>query len=243
MNRYLKQEIKAVFFAPAPIRKQEFLNSLSHPGISRLTFFRQQAGYIRRSFWLLSFLFLAGALLILRWDIIPVIGLSAISALLPFLSLLGISEINRSRSFHMAELEMSCKYNLGEVTLVRLFISGFVHLIILLMVLLFAKDHLEYGIIRAALYLVVPFLATSGLSLFAVNRLHTRDTFYVCGCIAGFTGIGSSFLLGTGSIFYKQELLLIWVLAFVLFTVLLFMETVKLIKRTEDMQWNLSLTD
>jgi hypothetical protein len=242
LNRQLKKELKTIFSGPAPTRKQEFLNRFSYPGINRFTFFRTQAGYIRKRFWLLSLLFLSGALLILRWGILPFMGLMTISTLLPFLSLLGISEIYRSQSYHMAELEMSCKYNLGEITLARLFLIGFMHLIILLAILLFAKGSSGYGTLRTVLYLIVPSWATSGLSLLVINRLYTREVLYVCGCIAGFAVIGNSILITTGSVLYEMDFILVWVLAFVISAVLLFMEAVKLIRRTEDMQWNLSST-
>ena len=65
MSKYsmsqLKRELKGVYPAPAPEKKEEFLKGLPVPGTSPVEILAGQIGYIRKSVWLLSLLLVIAA--------------------------------------------------------------------------------------------------------------------------------------------------------------------------------------
>lgn len=112
--------VKNAFAVPIPEEKQKFLGQLNYPKESRAEFLVTQAGYIRKRFWILSFILIITIIIVLRLYPVTLEAVGIISAVLPLLTILSIVEIQRSRSCNMAEIEMSCKHNLVEAVLIRL---------------------------------------------------------------------------------------------------------------------------
>ena len=177
MNSKLKKNLRSVFDAPAPERKAEFILALRFPKSRRRDFLLAQIGYIRKRVWIETLILLLPALALPATPMTDnVLGFVwVVSSLLPFVVLVGMTEIARSISHGMAELEKSCKYGFSDVVLARLWILACADM------LLFAAITVSLGmadsgqVLRLALYLFVPFLLTCSLSLFAFNRLATQE--------------------------------------------------------------------
>ncbi|RSK26254.1 hypothetical protein EJF36_04940 [Bacillus sp. HMF5848] len=242
MNRKLKIELKSAFHTPTPKRKDEFLKNLDFPKTSNLDFIYNQVFYIRKRVWISSSLILIGALLslYLLTDINSFSVLWSISSILPFIALLFITEVARSKSYNMAELEMSCKYNLLNIILVRLGILSGIHLVTFTILILALFEKMEYGLIRVGIYLLVPFLLTCVLSLLVLNHFKTREVTYICGGISCFVSISSSIISVSNVSLFADQLFYVWGIAFCILLVAVAIQTVKYIKKLEELAWNLT---
>lgn len=239
MNKKLKKALKSAFCAPKPTRKLEFLNSLYYPKATYLEFCLSQIGYIRKRFWCLSILSLVVLVAIslnLKQDY-EVVGI--LSAILPLLTLISITEIRKSISFNMAELEMSCKYNFGKITLIRLSSIAVCHFVILSLALLIFKNQSQYGMIRYSLYAVTPFLLSSYLSFWVTNHIKSKDTLYVCSGVTAFISISVIVMSSGVTAIYEGNYTMLWGVAFITIAALLIKEIYFLLtERTE--QWSLA---
>jgi len=244
MNKKLKENLRVAFDAPTPKRKNDFLLSVNFPKATRIEFLFAQVRYIRKRVWISTFLSVVPALILLFSKITEnVLGFVwVVSSLLPFIALVGITEIARSVSHNMAELEMSCKYSFSDVVLTRLVILGCINMILFTSIITAFHIAGNIEILSLIVYLFVPFLLTCSLSLFAINCLQSREGIYVCGGISGLVSIINAFLSNQFRIAYSDEYMVFWGAAFCILLIWTIGEIIKLIRKTEESQWNLSLT-
>lgn len=241
MNYKLKKAVKNAFAVPIPEEKQKFLGQLNYPKESRAEFLVTQAGYIRKRFWILSFILIITIIIVLRLYPVTLEAVGIISAVLPLLTILSIVEIQRSRSCNMAEIEMSCKHNLVEVVLIRLAAVMSFHLILITILLIFINGSSDLKLYAIICHVTLPFLLCSYLSVYLINRIKALEGIYVCGAVTGFISLCTA--VSAGKLYlYEQKYSQIWGMAAAVTVVLFILETVKLIKGTEELQWSLSLT-
>ena len=241
MNHKLKNQLHTAFAPPPPIEKDTFLKQLHYPKSNKLDVFITQVGYIRKRLWILSILLIV-YIFIELCSLKPTdLPIGKLSAMLPLLSLLGLGELQKSMSYNMVELEMSCKHHFGEVTLIRLTVISTFD-ILLLLLLSFSTNKMGHGGFITLSYLAVPFLASSYLSLWIMNRFASRDTLYICGGATAFVSFVTSLISNDHPILYTQAFNLVWMAVFLTITILLTLEIIKFMKKTEDLSWNLSLT-
>lgn len=164
-----------------------------------------------------------------------IVGL--LSAVLPLLTLTGISEINKSLSYNMSELEMSCKYNLDRITLIRLSVIGAFHFVILLLSMLIFKEQTQYGLFRYALYIVTPFLLSSYLSFWMTNHIKSKDTVYICSGVTMLISLAVLTIDINFAIIYAANYTLLWGMAFVAIATLLTKE-IYFFLTERNTQWN-----
>lgn len=243
MRKNLKRKLKLAFEAPRPTRKENFLNQFHYPKASRIDFIKSQIGYIRKGIWILSVLLFIGTFIVLYYYEMPPCLVWIVSSTLPFISLASISEIVRSTTYNMEELEMSCKHNFLEVSLIRLGILGVANFTLLISILLLFIGKTNFGFLRLGLYLITPYLLNCYGSLFIINRLKSREITYICGGVTAFVSILNSLLTIQINDIYTERYCLFWITLFIILTVLSTIEVVKLIKKTEELQWSLQLTD
>lgn len=237
MNRKIKKALNAAFISPKPTRKTVFLNSLPYPKTTIYQFFISQLGYIRKRFWCFSILLLVSmvAFFIQIEQGKEIVGI--LSSMLPILTLLASTEINKSMAFNMSELEASCKYNLNMITLIRLSVIGVFHLLILILALLIFKEKSQYGLLRYALYAVTPFLLSSYFSFWLTNHLKTENTIYICSGVTVFISLSVFIINSNYTLIYNPNYTLVWEFAFVTIGVLLIKEIHFLINE-RIRQWN-----
>ena len=241
MNKKMKSRLKAVFDAPAPTGKTEFLQSINFPKISRFDFILGQIGYIRKKVWIISCLLVTVVLFALRFltDDNSLNLIWIVSSLLPFISLMTITEIARSVSYNMAELEMSCRYNFAGIVLTRLGILSCFNILVFAPIILSFPGEVGFGIFRLAVYLFVPFMLTCSLSLYVLNRLQSGRTTYICCGISCFVVILNLLFTAQYSMAFSEKYFSLWGLFFIILSIFTVGETIKLIKKTEELQWNL----
>lgn len=236
MNRNMKKALKTALDAPKPSRKESFINSLPAPKTTTLQFCLSQMGYIRKRFWFLSILLLFAIYVFITHSVNREIA-GFVSACLPLLTLIGFSEIKKSDTFNMNELEMSCKYDLSKIMLFRLSVIGMFHILLLLISCLLFKEYSQYETIRYMIYTMTPFLFSSFLSFWIINHTASKDSLYICSAVTIFVSL-SMVLLNLGNMrIYADHYVSIWQISFLVILILLIKEIHHLlIERIES--WN-----
>ena len=243
MNRQLKSQIKSAFEAPSPTRKTEFLQSLPFPKANRFDFILGQIAYIRKRVWLTSCLLLISILpgLHIFSDDNLFHSLWLVSSFLPFVVLVTLTEVARSTSYHMAEMEAACRYHLADIVLLRIGILTGFNLLLFGVIVLSFLDKFDFGLFRLGIYLLLPALLTCALSLLVMNHIRSREALYICGSISCFVGIANAlFATMQHSKIFSDDYALSWSILFIALLLCTIKESLKFIKKTEELQWNLS---
>lgn len=237
MNRGIKKALYKSLSAPEPIRRDEFISTLNYEETKQCVPFISQTKYIRKRFWILSFLIIAFIFITYKRFNINIEVVGVISAFTPLLVLLGIAEINKSKSNNMWELEASCRYNLSTLVLIRLTLIGIFHCILLFVVLAIFKDKSQYGLFRYVLYATTPFTLSAYSSFWIINHLKIKDSLYVC---SGVTMLISILILIINVEFtqvYNLNYVWVWsVLSIVVFILLI--KEIQNLTNERVVQWN-----
>lgn len=212
MNRYLKQELKKAFAVPVsnPQKKARFLRTLPQPSIPMWQFLLTQIAYLRKRTLLLSVLFL-----------LPVVSggrhmdadtLWILSALIPFLALLAVTEGTRSTVYGMQEFEMSTRFSLKSVMLARMSVLGLLDAFVLCALIPFYATAGRLSLLQTGLYLLVPYLLTVNGSLWFTRRFHGREALYGSLCAAAFVSLLNCGLRLLADIVYQISYVPWWLL-------------------------------
>lgn len=240
-KRQLKKELKQLFPAPSPQGKEEFLNKLLAPRGCLPEAILVQIGYIHKSVWALSVLLAAVALFLgnqfQEWGAFA--RLRCLSAAMPLLAVLAVSETFRSSIYGMAELEMASKHNLPQVMLVRMGVLAGVDALIVVLGLAFLVQDGGIGAARGAVYLLVPWLCACVLGIQVERYARGREGVWYC-------GICGCFLCGAGlaggeyqKFVYSSGKFYLWVFALLASVVLLARQVWQISHRVEEWKWNL----
>jgi hypothetical protein len=161
-----------------------------------------------------------------------------VSTILPYLALITITETTRSAVYGLSELEMSTRYNLRGVLLSRMAVIGVGNIIFLFIMIPVLAHKIDFYLFNIGIYLLVPYLLTSFLSFWLVNKVRTKDFSYYCATIAIVISSCELFLSELYSFIYNQQYFILWLLASIVLTILLFQEIKNLINHSEALIWN-----
>lgn len=240
MDKKLKNALRQAYTLPSPEGKDEFLKQFREPLTGYREFFLSQAGYIKKRAALMSFIILAAILyLSLHTDILTI---SAVSAFMPFLIIFLVTEFSRSVSYNMAELEMSCRYSLADIVLVRSFILGAVQLLCVVSALIICHEKSGISLLMTAAYLLTPYLLSLALSLAVLRRNRSRNIYIsviIC-CFISFGCITARFL---NPVIFSGIYNGLWITALIVLGFVTVYEFMEFKRKLVDNEWNLSLTD
>ena len=243
MSNQLKRSIQKAFAAPEPDQQEKarFLRKLPQPQISMFRFILVQASYVRKVSWVLSGLILLLALF--GAYNISQDTLWVVSAFVPALGLLAVTEGNRSMMYGMSEFEMSTRFSLKNVVLARMSILGLFNFAVIAVLTPLCRIGNDVSLLQTGMCLLVPYLLTVNFSLWIARRINDKEIIYGCMCVATIvSGINTSLHFATDLIY--QEIYTSWWLVLSVFLLIeLAYEIHCTIKRTEEYTWNLSLTD
>ncbi len=237
MDKKLKSALKQNFIPPTPQKKDAFLNSIAYPKAKFSEVLFSQISFIRKRVWFLFFALVLFAFFTVNFSKTPANIIATISAILPIFVLLSVSEIYKSCRFKMSEIELSCKYNLQKITLMRLGILGIVSFFMLIIFTAFAGKN-GYGFMRNAVYLAVPFLLSSYLSLLIIAKFKAKDTILVVAFVCGAVSFLTVLISDSYKFIYEINLANLWAVVAVALAVLLIFTLLKFIKSQEELQWN-----
>lgn len=235
MKKDFRNALKIAYEPPVPIHKEEFLRQLPVQKITLGKFFLQQLLYIRKRIWVVSALFFVLFLKLghtgaVSWQIIP--------TLLPFLSLAGITELSRSSFCKMAELEMSCRFQLSQVLFARMLWLGLCTLPVLAAGLFAAGSLSAFEVGQVLLYVLTPYLLTCAGSLFLFNHMGSTEGVYGSAALACLMSMGNA-MLQEERFFYREESLLFWYLTAFFALLAACWQLFQFIRKTEELPWNL----
>ena len=243
MSNQLKRSIQKAFAAPEPDQQEKarFLMTLPHPQIGMFRFIFVQASYVRKVSWVLSGLILLLALF--GAYNISQDTLWVVSAFVPALGLLAVTEGNRSMVYGMSEFEMSTRFSLKSVVLARMSILGLINFAVIVILTPLCRIGNDFSLLQTGMYLLVPYLLTVNFSLWIARRVNGKETIYGCMCAAVIvSGINTGLHFVTDLI-YQEIYTGGWIALSVFLFIGLAYEIHCTIKRTEEYTWNLSLTD
>lgn len=238
MNRYLKQEIKKAFAVPEPNQQEKarFLRTLVRPRISMWQFIFTQIAYLRKRTLILSILFILPALTGARH--VDPDALWILSALIPFLGLLAVTESTRSAMYGMQELEMSARFSLKSVVLARMSVLGLLDTLVICCLIPLCRIS-NTSLLQTGIYLLVPYLLTVNISLLFTRLFHGREAFYSCMCATVLISMGSFGLHLTADFIYQFSYIHWWIILSAVLIGRMAREIYQTIKQTEELTWNL----
>ena len=243
MNNQLKRNIQKAFAAPKPNQQEKvrFLRSLPQTQIGMFQFILVQASYVRKLSWALSGLILLLALFCaynISEDTIWVV-----SAFVPLLGLLAVTESTRSMMYGMSEFEMSTRFSLKSVVMARMSVLGVLDFIVLVCAIPLCYTGSGFSLLQTGLYLLVPYMLTVNISLWIIRRFQGQETVYVCMSVAALIGGANVGLHFITDLIYQNANIVWWFILLVLLFAGMAHEIYLAIKQTEEYTWNLSLTD
>ena len=195
-----------------------------------------QAGYI--PLWVWGLCCLPFPLLCLNAFLMAKSTLWVLSALIPFVAMTAVTENARSSLHHMAELEMASRFSLRSIVFARLGIIGLSHLLLLCLFTPLTCQKDGKTLLQSGVYLLVPYLLITLLSLLFSRRIHGREALYACMGIAVMVSSLSIFLQERMPVFYQEEYLCWWIAALLLLILPIPWEYHRTIHQTEELIWN-----
>lgn len=243
MKKHLKQQIQSAFEAPIPNQQEKarFLKRIPKSRISTWKFTFMQFTYLRKWVLILSMLLLFPA--IKGAYHISQNTLWIISAFIPFLGLLAVTESTRSSTYGMSEFELSTRFSLKCVVLARLGILGVIDMVVLCCLIPLCSAGSKFSLLQTGLYLLVPYLFTTNTSLWITRCFHNQEAVYGCMGIAILVSITNTGLHFKADFVYQFSYINWWIILFLFLIGKLIYEIYYTIKQTEEYTWNSSLTD
>ncbi|MFG6356265.1 MAG: hypothetical protein K1W26_05480 [Acetatifactor sp.] len=237
MKRKIKNALKQAFEPPRPLSKESFLQSLPLPRCGSHDFVMSQIGYIPLWVWGISLAVLLVALFSARYMKKDTLGI--LSACIPFVASCAVSESGKSMVCRMAELEKASLFSLKSVILARLGIIGTSHLLLLCLISPLAGAGNLSSTLRSGVYLLLPYLLTTWLSLVFSRKLHGKDITYLCmGTAIAVSGLCVISRIRLYS-FYRPEIFPCWLGMSAALAALTALAYYRSIQRTEELSWNL----
>ena len=240
MNNKLKRSIQKAFEPPKPDQKEKtrFLRTLPQPRISMFRFILVQATYMRKMTLVFSVLLLLPA--VIGANYISENTLWIVSAFVPILGLLAVTEGNRSMMYGMSEFEMSTRFSLKSVVLARMSILGLINFAAIVILTPLCRIGNDFSLLQTGMYLLVPYLLTVNFSLWIARRVNGKETVYGCMCAAVIvSGINTGLHFVTDLV-YQEIYIGWWIILSVFLLIELAHELHCTIKQTEEYTWNLS---
>lgn len=140
--------------------------------------------FIKKSVWLMSILILLPVAWAASFASENTVWI--VSAFTPFLALLLIAESTKSAIYGMNELEMSARFSLKSVVLARLIILGVFNFGIFCIIIPVCHVANSISFMQTGVYLFVPYLLTTSISLYLVRRFRNKEVIYGCMAVAVF---------------------------------------------------------
>ncbi|MCM1467522.1 MAG: hypothetical protein NC086_05190 [Alistipes sp.] len=244
MNRKIKEGLKEIYSAPAPLEKETFLAGLGmetgeeQNGIlSYKDFLLSQFRYMQKHNFAVSLGLFVFTLLFFAGTDVDVIWI--LSAFAPFLALSAAMEGKRSVRYGMEELEMASRFSMKSVLMARLILleTGNLFLlgVVLPVILMAGKEKMLY----TGFYILVPYLLTAFLSLYTLRKVRGSEGGWLCFAAAGMVSLGFIILRNMCVRFYEMSYYGKWAAAVAVFLALTVRECGQLLKEAEECSWSL----
>ncbi len=240
MDKQLKNALRQAYSLPSPKGKDEFLKQFREPLTGYKEFMISQIGYIKKRLLIMSFIVFAMALYISLY--IDVMAISVLSAFMPFLIIFIITEFSRSISYNMTELEMSCRYSLTDITLVRSFILGGAQFIYIILLIVISCKNSSIGLFMSAVYILVPYLLSLVMSMAFLRKTGGKNI-YLSVSLCCFVSVSCILFKYWYPAVFSGIYNGLWAGILIFLSFMTIYEFIKLKRKLVDNEWNLSLID
>lgn len=246
MNRSWKKQLRGLYEAPEPQGKTEFLQKLNYPKSTFWEFVMTQAGYIHKYVWIFSAVLVFAVAAVgkhMMWgeEAFPVVW--CISSVMPILVMLLTLETFRSEVYGMDELEQAAKHNLPEILLVRMGLIAAVDLLIIGAVIPVVVRYDGVSAMRAAVYLLVPYLFTCVLTFAIQRRKRGRGGIWYSMIASAIVCMGQFFSVFRDGVLYEAKNFFLWVMVLIFTGIIVGIQIREIRKNREEYGWNLYLTE
>ena len=188
-----KELLRQAFAFPEPEERDAFLATLRPRNISMTEFVFTQAGYIRKSVWVIMLMILGVvALCAIRGGEQTE---SLVAAILPFAAAIAVLETQRSYIYEMTEIEASTRFSLRSVVFAKMLIMGLVALGLIVIITPMIAVTREMSIVMAGVRILPPYLLTMIVCLHLERMNAGRSNMYLSVAIAATVSV-STFLSG-----------------------------------------------
>lgn len=224
MDQKINKQLKEIYSAPVPQRKDVFLKTYRRKEISMGKFYLIQLSFISPLVWIVSLAIFVIILLRTSFDNSTMNWVA--SSLVPLLALVALTENHKSERYGMSELEMSSRFSLKSIIMVRMSVIGIFHILILFFLAL-----LSFGInTHTMAYLLVPYLLTANLGSIICRHIHGNESFHLCIVAAVLVSMAGLVSHTKFTFIFTPNFFLHWCVALavtMLFTIINIMRTVK----------------
>ncbi len=202
----VKKALRNAFTPPKPQSKDNFIKTIRYPRMSYFEFILLQICYIRKRIWIFSIVLLLISLGTVYF--IPqnkIYAVWTVSAFIPFLALLTATEISRSDIFGMSEIESGCRFSMPQLSGARMIILGACDFTVIPIIAVILGFSSPLGIIKTALYILIPFITVNGISLAILNKANGSDGIYIS--VAATVGVSLVGVLPFSRIDFDERLI------------------------------------
>lgn len=200
------------------ISGKKILSQKQYQHVSLFSRIISQFQYISLKVWAIQFSLLIFCILFLitvSQNADRQILFSTISFLVALITLVGFPELCRSYSYRMWELEQSCKYNLRQLTAMKMAVLGSADLVIIALIAVICGRYAETSFWQIGLCLLVPFNVTCIVGFFTISFLRNRaNTYNVWGICGG--AVFTLYILSNRVSIFDLEYFYGWILAFII---------------------------
>ena len=239
MNTKIKRNIQKAFEIQEPDQQEmtRFLKTLPQPQISMWQFVLTQTTYLRKWTLFFSMLLLFPALLCSYY--IEKNTLWIVSAFIPFLGLLAVTENARSMVYGMSEFEMSTRFSLRSVILARMGILGVLDMFVFCCLTPLCCINNHFSLLQTGIYLLIPYLLTVTIGLWITRRFHGKEAIYGCMSMTVLISGINTGLHFIADFVYQFFYIKWWFILSIFLIGIMIYEIYYTIKQTEELVWNL----
>ena len=204
-----------------------------------------QLQYLPLSFWAIQTSLLAvtiGLVCLLGYLAVPFYyPLTVLAIVIPLIVLLGVTEVSKSTTYDMWEIEQSSRCQLVKIIACRMLIIGLFDLFFITGILVLISYFYQYSVMGVILYGMVPFNISCFSYLFTITKGGTAETSYHLIACMVCLAIVFSFILRQ-QILFETSMIGMWAVSYVVSVLLLGKAVQKYLKHEKmigEFSWNL----
>ena len=235
-NSELKRLIKSAYGIEAS-RKNEFIKKYQRRELNYRELLRVQLQYMGAQLTAIfgyTLTMLLGTLANIDVDLAKIVAVFA-----PLAALFALTGLGKSKKYGMEEIEMSSRFSLRTITIIRRAIIGSAGLAIMLAASCALRAVTGMGLFVSFAAAGVPYLVTTFLCMLLIRRWHSPKNIY--GCVVIAVGVSAAMFGGIDILEHCCARLCRSVLSGVLLISvgLTAVEVCGYIRESEELQWNL----
>lgn len=236
MNEKIISELKNAYNIKPSEKKNQFIQNYKQYDMSIFEFIILQTKYLH-SFFSIRCVLLSLVLIFVCLFSTSSDTLMIVSALIPFIVLIMMYEVDASRIFKMEEIEQATKFSLKMIVFARLLIVGFISMLCLIVLTLITINSKQIPIYQIIISFFVPYFLTVLLCLIILrtNRENGMKYSFIITVIVSLMFVTLRTLPELSYVIYKTNVGLIFLTICIGLCVI---ESKKFVMNFKEVLWN-----